>query len=490
MFKKVQSIAFILAGGSGTRLAPLSLTSEGKLPKQFLALAKRRTMLQEAVNRIPKDIPMVIIPEEKYKEEVAKQTEGLIDIIAEPFGCNTATAVGLAAVYALQKGYSEKTVLFIVPADHYMDTRYFRKYFDPAVEGAAKGRIVTIGITPDRPETGYGYIKTNKKMQTIFGQQPLYEVVSFEEKPDVRTAARYLESGEYFWNAGIFALTIEKALSSLATDSPVIFQAVQHIKEALGTPQEAEVMRKEYQAIKEAKANISIDYAVMEKEAKNMYLLPADTKLDWNDVGGWVALEQYLKADDKGNRAYNKIEFIDCNNVQAMNYRLEHQIKIKNMSELVVVDTDNGLLICPKAESQRAKEIIPGLESKQKEILIDSSNNELKNSSDTPIALIKCEGLKIDYSREKLSLMKVGDTEEVIEEVKEEPRVEAPKEPNTQVPKAEEQPATPADAVGQAVSGQQSAAGEQNTEEFKEEEKVEEKKEEVAAEVPTEQQES
>ncbi|MFC1517846.1 mannose-1-phosphate guanylyltransferase [Candidatus Margulisiibacteriota bacterium] len=435
MVKKIQSLAFILAGGRGTRLAPLSLTTEGSFPKQFLALAKRRTMLQEAINRVPKGIPMVVVPEERYKDEVVKQSEGAVEVISEPFGCNTTAAVGLAAVYALHKGYSEKTVIFIMPADHYMDTRCFRKYYDVAIQGAANGKIVTIGITPDRPATGYGYIKANRKMQTIFGKQALYETEAFVEKPDLDTAKKYVESKEYFWNSGIFAMPVAKILNVLEKHSPVVFKAVQNIKEALGTPQQLEILTKEYQAIKDAKQDISIDYSVMEKEAKNMFLLPAEVKLDWNDVGGWVALEKYIKPDAANNRALNKVEFTKCKDVFALNYRHEHLLWVAHLEDLLIVDTDNGLLVCPKEFAQRAKEIIPGLEQGQKEILIESEKNEISNQTEIPIACLGCKEIKIDYSAEKLVVSRVGIALE-------EPKVEEPvvEEQKPAEEKADEKP--------------------------------------------------
>ncbi len=406
MAKKLTSLAVILAGGSGTRLAPLSLTFGNNLPKQFLALAKKRTMIQEAVNRIPEGTDVLIVPEEKYKEVTALQTENTCAIIAEPFGCNTAAAIGLAAVYALQKGYDEDTVLFVLPADHYMDTRLFRKYVTPAVAAAAKGKIVTIGITPSRPETGYGYINANKKLQNFFGTQALYEVIEFVEKPSLDVAKKYCEAGTYFWNSGMFAFSVRTILRALETHAPVIFNAVQNIRTSLGTPQEMDAIRREYQSIKDAKQNISIDYAVMEKEAKNILLLPAETKLNWNDVGGWIALEQYCKEDAAKNRAFNKVEFAGATDVFALNYRTEHILHIGGLHEMLAVSTNNGLFICPKALAQRSKEIIPGLEKGEKLIQIDSANNEISNTTDIPVALVGCEGLKIEYAADKVTILK------------------------------------------------------------------------------------
>jgi mannose-1-phosphate guanylyltransferase/mannose-6-phosphate isomerase len=406
MASKIQALAVILAGGRGTRLAPLSLTFGNNLPKQFLTFVKKRTMLQEAVNRIPAEAAQLIVPEEQYREEVLRQTENKVDLIAEPFGCNTTAAIGLAAMYALSKGYAEKTVLFVLPADHYMDTRLFRKYFDTAVTAAAKGKIVTIGITPDRPETGYGYIKANKKLQHFFEKQHLYEVVEFVEKPKLEIAQQYLDSKDYFWNAGMFAFTIKTILAALEKNAPVVHKSLQDIRNNLGTPQESETIKREYEAIRNAGQNISIDYSVMEKEAKNILLLPADTKLDWNDVGGWIALERYCKADEAKNRAFNKVEFQNSSNVFALNYRAEQLVHAENLQDMLLVNTNNGVLICPKTEAQRAKEIIPRLEQKEKIIEIDSSNNTVENSTGIPVALIKCEGLKVQYLAEKLVVSK------------------------------------------------------------------------------------
>jgi mannose-1-phosphate guanylyltransferase len=406
MAKKVESLACVLAGGSGTRLAPLSLTTEGKLPKQFLTLIKTRTMLQETLHRMPKNIPVLIIPEEKYKSVVEEQNENRAEIIAEPFGCNTAAAIGLAAVYALAKGKSEKTVLFITPADHLMDTRYFRKYYDLAVKGAEGGKIVALGITPDRPETGYGYIKANKKMQYIIGLQPTYETEAFVEKPDAAKAQEYIDSGDYFWNAGIFAFTIKTILKALETHTPVIFDAVNTIKEAIGTENEAEVIKQEYQKIKDSGQNISIDYAVMEKEAGKILTLPVEQKLNWNDVGGWVALEKYFKADEENNKVSNNAEVEECQNTFILNYRTGQKVKVKGLNELLVVNSDNGVLVCQKEQAQRAKEIIPALTAGQKEIMIDSANVQVNNGSELAIACLGCSDLKIECSQDELLITK------------------------------------------------------------------------------------
>ncbi|GBR72834.1 mannose-1-phosphate guanyltransferase, partial [Candidatus Termititenax aidoneus] len=265
---------FVLAGGSGTRLAPLSLTSAGKLPKQFLPLVGEKTMLQQTIERIPGG-QIVIVPEERYTPDIQQQCRDLdgapgeAEILAEPFGCNTAAAVGLCALYARQKTNDEKTVLFFLPADHIMDKNIFGQLFQQAVARAAGGKIITIGITPDRPETGYGYIQTG-------GQGDQLSVQAFVEKPDLATAQKYLAAGNYFWNAGMFVMRIDTALQALERDAPEIYRALLGIDFTQNLS--AEIAR-QYQIIKDKKQNISIDYAVMEKEAANMELLPAPTAL-------------------------------------------------------------------------------------------------------------------------------------------------------------------------------------------------------------------
>ena len=154
---------FVLAGGAGTRLAPLSLTSPGKLPKQFLPLVGAKTMLQQTIERLPEG-QVIVVPEERYIAAVCQQCAeiaGKAAVLAEPFGCNTAAAVGLCALYALKETQDAQTVLFFLPADHIMDKAVFQRLFGQAVACAASGKIITIGITPDRPETGYGYIQTS-----------------------------------------------------------------------------------------------------------------------------------------------------------------------------------------------------------------------------------------------------------------------------------------------------------------------------------------
>ncbi|GBR75663.1 mannose-1-phosphate guanylyltransferase [Candidatus Termititenax persephonae] len=372
---------FVLAGGSGTRLAPLSLTSPGKLPKQFLALVGRQTMLQQTIERVPAG-QVVVVPEERYVSAIREQCRDLprqVEILAEPFGCNTAAAVGLCARYAQWRTGDEQTVLFFLPADHLMDRAVFGELFVQAVERALTGRIVTIGITPDRPETGYGYIQTSAAEGRL-------AVRAFVEKPDLPTAQKYLAAGGYFWNAGMFVMQADTALRALERDAPEIYNALLGIDFAQDWLTE---IARQYQIIKDKKQNISIDYAVMEKEAANLELLPAPTALEWNDVGGWIALKKYFPPDAQNNLL--------------LNYTPD-KIKLAGLREMLVVDTENGILLCPQAQAQRAKEIIAGLEKKLTAETIDCQGVSIENHTARYIGAIGLQNIKVVYDHGELNI--------------------------------------------------------------------------------------
>lgn len=384
---------FILAGGSGTRLAPLSLTSPGKLPKQFLALVGDKTMLQETIARIPAGNKIVIVPEQHYAAEVLKQGGANCAVLAEPFGCNTAPAIGLSALYTLEQTKDENTILFFMPADHIMDTRSFQKYFKLAVEQAEKtDKIITIGITPSRAETGYGYIKVKNK-------QNIAEVAGFVEKPDQATAEKYLADGNYFWNAGIFCMKIKTILQALQKDAPGIYAKLtpqppllKKEGEQIVLTNSGEELIKAYTSIKQNKQNISIDYAVMEKEADNMLLIRAGEELEWNDVGGWVALAKYNKPDNNNNLIFNYLGI---------------KLALRNCRNLLVIASANGILITTQELGQRAKEIIPGIASGKTTELIDSPDTSIENTSTLYLGTIGLAKYKIFCSAQELSIEKL-----------------------------------------------------------------------------------
>jgi mannose-1-phosphate guanylyltransferase/mannose-6-phosphate isomerase len=391
---------FIMAGGSGTRLAPLSLNMPGKLPKQFLSLVGDKTLLQNAINRVPNEADVTIIPEVTHEKEVLSQGRNMgrkISSLSEPFGCNTAAAILLGALSTLKK-YDENRVLFFMPADHIMDDNTFRNIFNTAVEVASsEEKIVTIGITPTRAETGYGYINVKKDDNS---DSKFKKVNQFVEKPDLKTAEKYLASGDYYWNAGIFAFKVKTIIEAMKKNSPIIFEELDKIKDDLNIDNISQA----YTAIKEKKENISIDFAVMEKESKNILLIPAPTELKWNDVGGWVALEEYLDKDSQGNYYSKKQEITNSNNNLVLTYN-NIKIKLDGSNELLIVSTDNGILLTKKETAPRAKEIIPGIQAGKSHEEIDCKNVSVKvTNSKTYLGVVAIENLNIEFDGKQLNI--------------------------------------------------------------------------------------
>ncbi|MDD5732050.1 MAG: sugar phosphate nucleotidyltransferase [Patescibacteria group bacterium] len=408
MINKNSPIIFILAGGSGTRLAPLSLTSPGKLPKQYLAIIGEKTMLQETIERAPEDLKKIIVGEEKYEEEAKKQAGDKAEIVAEPFGCNTAMAIGLAAIYAKYLTKDNDTVIFFNPSDHNMNKELFRRYLGIMIDNAKPGKIITMGITPDRPETGLGYIKIKTTPTSNVGEFPdigcrgVYKIERFVEKPPLEKAIKYVKSGEYFWNSGMFCFTVGTIMDKLEKHAPIIYASLLKIEKDLGTEKEKETIRKEYQFVKDQKANISIDFAVMEKEAKNILLVKAEKELGWDDIGLWMALKKYFPEDENKNVLKGKASFKNCTSNLVLNYQKNQEVALENVNELLVVNTENGILICPQSSSIRAKEIVEGLEENQKEILIDCENIDIRNTTAISVACIDCYNLEVECNNETI----------------------------------------------------------------------------------------
>ncbi len=329
----------IMAGGGGTRLYPLSQTEEGKLPKQFLSVIKGNTLLQKAIARISESYDVVVIPEERYSKVVIEQAEAIsrsVELIDEPFGCNTAAAILYTA--ALQQ--DPQRVLCFIPADHEMDTDVFRELIDRAVAVAEKeDRMVTLGIKPTKPETNYGYIKI------VEGQsdKSTCEVERFVEKPDSKRAAAYLEDGGYYWNAGIFAAKASVFIESAQAVCPDILAPL--LKAA--DPSDPMTQTDAYTSLKSQKLNKSIDYALMEKIADSILLIPAPVELLWNDLGNWESLRAYMSLDESENAVFeDNVTFENSHGMTVCNYT-DLPVVVKGMEKVLVVVTDQGVLIRP-----------------------------------------------------------------------------------------------------------------------------------------------
>jgi mannose-1-phosphate guanylyltransferase/mannose-6-phosphate isomerase len=339
---------YIMAGGSGTRLRPLSQTGKGQFPKQFLKIVGDITLLQEAIERIPPDLDVGIIPEKRYTEETYKQASEInrqVNVLEEPFGCNTAAAILYAALFEHKALHNTERILCFLPADHKMNKDIFRKLLDQAIKVAADtSQIVTIGIKPDRAETNYGYIQAGNHME---GTLATYQVKGFVEKPDKDTAETYLRDGSYFWNSGMF----------IAKTSVLIEAAEKYCPEILKPISEAVLMEgavtiaDAYREIKDSGWNISIDYALMERIASQIALVPAPEELDWNDLGNWESLNNYLEIDTQGNTYFsgNPGVFTESSNVMLCNYTTT-PVRIENCSDILIVATENGILIRKKED--------------------------------------------------------------------------------------------------------------------------------------------
>jgi mannose-1-phosphate guanylyltransferase/mannose-6-phosphate isomerase len=346
-------IPVILSGGSGTRLWPLSRKLR---PKQFLRLVSEHSLFQETVLRTQvladRAAPPLVVCNEAHRFLVAEQLRELEvrsqAIVLEPVARNTAPAVGVAALLAQSSvATNDEAVLAVLPADHVIPgVAAFGNALDAALAGAASGRLVTFGVVPDRPETGYGYLLRGA------ARGRWSELEKFVEKPDLATAERYVASGRYLWNSGMFVFGATSYLSELERHSPTMLAAC---REALGQAEcDGDFVR--LGAAFAASPSDSIDYAVMEKTDKAA-VVPLDA--GWNDVGSWPALHDVLGKDDAGNVFRGEVLARGCRNTYiSANGRLVAAIGLENV---VVVETEDAVLVMTRDEAQNVKQIVDRL---------------------------------------------------------------------------------------------------------------------------------
>lgn len=334
----------ILSGGSGTRLWPLSRES---YPKQFLPLTSELTMLQATWHRVAPiagRAPLIIANEE-HRFVAAEQLQQVgatpQAIMLEPIGRNTAPAIAVAALEATREGGD--ALLLVLPSDHVISNE---KAFQDAVLEAAKaardGKLVTFGIVPATPETGYGYIKAAAGT----GTRP---VERFVEKPDLATAQGYVASGEYFWNSGMFLFKASRYLEELGKLNPAILDATRKAWE--GAKRDSDFVRLDKETFKVVPSD-SIDYAVMEK-TQDAAVLPLDA--GWSDVGSWTALRDVSRQDPDGNAHHGDVIAIDCRNTYAYGDRL---IALVGLDDVVVVETADAVLVGKGERMQEVKEVV------------------------------------------------------------------------------------------------------------------------------------
>ena len=342
--------AVIMAGGLGTRFWP---KSREKHPKQLLNIYGKKTLIQNTVDRLRPLVPderLFVVSTQSQLKEIKNQLPFIPtkNYIIEPRGKNTAPCIGLSALFL--ERLDPESVMVVLPADHLIaNNRLFHKTIKVATKIAAeRENLVTIGIKPSYPATGYGYVQFNEKLENVNGVQ-LLKVKTFAEKPNLETARRFIKSGDFLWNSGIFIWKTQTILREIEENIPHLYDGLLEIKKALGTPAQDKTIERVYCQIK----SISIDYGVME-HAKDVAVLKGE--FEWNDLGTWdevyklhkkskdenVLLGPHIVKDSKGC-------FIDAPN---------KCVAVVGLDNIMVVETDDAILICPRDRAQDVRDVV------------------------------------------------------------------------------------------------------------------------------------
>jgi mannose-1-phosphate guanylyltransferase len=353
--------AVIMAGGVGSRLWPRSRSA---IPKQFLDLLGTRTMLQETVDRIEPLIPLervLIVGGQEHVATIHDQIPGLSEdnVLVEPGPRGTAPCIGLAAVALRQR--DTRATMAVFPADHCIaDAVGFRQAIAAAARVAQDDYLVTLGIAPDHPHTGYGYIQRGTELGQVNGLTA-FQVKRFTEKPDTSTAQDFVSSGEYYWNGGIFIWRIATILGAMDRLMPDLRTELQTIAEAWDSARRTEAMVAAWDRV----PRTTIDYGIMEK-ASQVAVIPVD--MGWDDVGNWATLSGLLESDAAGNvvRGGGRPVVLDTTDsyVYASAGRLVAAVGLEGF---VVVDTSDAVLICPKDKAQAVRDVVQRLQEEDLE---------------------------------------------------------------------------------------------------------------------------
>lgn len=345
--------AIILAGGSGSRLWPLS---REMFPKQLISLDNGESLLQQTFKRLNKNIDakdIVTITNVKHYQDVKLQLNKINPkniVLSEPVGKNTAPAIAAGCEYIRQKNNTDDVVI-ILPSDHLIkNTGAFWQTIDMAMPAAENGFIVTFGVEPDYPETGYGYIKTKNQYENG------YIVEKFVEKPDIETAKQYLKTGGYFWNSGIFMGKISTFLNEFAQYTPEIYNNLNDLNFTEGN--------KISYSVYEKMPSISVDYAIMEKSSK---ISLVKLKSDWNDLGSWQSLYNVRGKDENGNVLSGSVVVDNVKN--SFIYSQKNIVAVSGLENVILVETEDAIMACKRNESQSVKNLYEQLKAKESDTI-------------------------------------------------------------------------------------------------------------------------
>jgi mannose-1-phosphate guanylyltransferase/mannose-6-phosphate isomerase len=354
--------AIIMAGGSGTRFWPLS---REKMPKQLLKIGGEDTLICQTVGRVLPLVPIeniFIVTNQSLADMIGHQLASRFDrswdgnFILEPMAKNTAPALGLAALHL--ERVDPESVMVVLAADHSIRLAdEFLNLLKKAEEAAKQGYLVTFGIKPNRPETGYGYIKAGDPFNDG-DSLGVSKVAAFVEKPNIETAREYVRQGNYYWNSGIFVWKTRTFLHEMEKHAPILFQGLLEIKKSIGAPAEAEVIDQVFKRYEP----ISVDYAVMEKTDKAA-VISAD--IGWSDVGSWTALDEVSDKDASGNVIAGNV--IDIGSRDSIIYAEKRLVATIGLKDAVVVDTPDATLVCSKDRAQDVKKIVDELKKRKAE---------------------------------------------------------------------------------------------------------------------------
>jgi mannose-1-phosphate guanylyltransferase len=344
----MKTYAVILAGGRGERFWPMSRCN---FPKQFLNLFGPESLVQMTSRRVAGVCPL---PDQRFVIDpvlgkvLAKQlTLEKRSFVYEPFGRNTAPAIALAAAYVERE--DADSVMAVLPADHLIeDVAGFQSSLRFAARVAEMGFLVTFGIKPERPDTGYGYIEVGDKLVSL-ERQKAFRVRRFREKPDAKTARRFMRQGNFWWNSGMFVWQTRAFLDAVEKCMPEFYRDLMRFQRAIGTRRETAELERMYRRAKSE----SVDYAIMEK-SPNVAVIPAG--FDWDDVGSWLALERHFPKDSQGDVAVGESIRFDSRDCMTMSEG--GLVALVGCKDLIVVRTPDAVLVCHKDKAGEIKKLL------------------------------------------------------------------------------------------------------------------------------------